>query len=385
MDAVIKNTHLAAILGILMLSFGCREPFSPELKDLDQSILVVEGFIEVGGGTTIIRLSMASPLYNDLPQFPVPMANITIFGESEGSWELSPDNFGGYHTDGFLPEDQNYTLGIDLSNGQRFVSDVIKPIVSPEFDVTFTKQDGNVQIYGNTSGNAEAEYFLWQYDETWVYRTPYTSFFTYNKGSREMDPIPMDQLTNLCYNFGQSRRIILEASSRFENNQIFQKELLTIDSLSEKLGIRYRIKARQYAIDREAYIFWEGIRRNSDDIGTIFSPLPSAVGSNIHSTEDPNMPVIGYISAGKSKEKVVYINTNEVTPWRTSIGDYFGCFIDTIAPPDYYEIFGQLGYVPLFEFCDDFPCGGFFASTAGCTDCTLRGGVIQKPEYWEDE
>lgn len=332
MAAGFKKAHLTVILGVLLFSFGCREPFSPEINDLDQGILVVEGFIEVGGGTTTIRLSMASPLYDDMPQFPVPMATITIYGENEGSWELTAGNFGEYHTADFLPENQEYTLAIDLSNGQRFVSDNIKPVISPDFDVTFTKEDGNVQVYGNTSGNDEAEYFLWQYDETWVYRTPYTSFFNYDKEAGEMVSIPMDQLTNICYNFDQSRRIILEASSRFENNQIFQKELLTIDSLSERLGIRYRIQARQYALDREAYIFWEGIRRNSDDIGTIFSPLPSAVGSNIRAAENPNTPVIGYISAGKSKEKVMYIDASEVAPWRTSIGDFFGCFLDTVAP-----------------------------------------------------
>ena len=385
MDAVIKKTHLPVILGILLLFFGCREPFSPDLKELNENILVVEGFIEVGGGTTSIKLSMASPLYTDFPDFPVPGANITIFGENGGSWELNTDNFGDYVTDAFLPEDEVYTLTIDLSNGQRYVSDKIKSIISPEFDITFTKQDGNVQVYSNTTGNDEAAFFLWQYEETWIYRTPHTSFFNYDKVTKEMVGIPMDQLTNRCYNFDQSRRVILEASSRFENNRIFQKELLTIDSLSEKLGIRYRIKARQYAIDREAYIFWEGIRRNSDDIGDIFSPLPSAVASNIHSTEDPDAPVIGYISAGKSNERILYINTNEVAPWRSSISEYFGCFIDLVVPQDYAEIFGLLNFIPLYEDCENFPCSGYFASTEGCTDCRFRGGVLQKPEYWKDE
>lgn len=173
-----------------------------------------------------------------------------------------------------MPEDEVYTLSINLSNGDSYVSDKIVPIATPDFEITFTKEDGDVQIYSNTIGNDEAEYFLWQYEEAWIYRTPHTSFFNYDKETGEMVDIPLDQLTNRCYNFDQSRRVILEVSSRFEDSRIFQKELLTIDSLSEKLGIRYRIKAKQYAINSEAYIFWEGIRRNSDDIGGIFSPYP---------------------------------------------------------------------------------------------------------------
>lgn len=385
MNTKINKTQFHLLLGILLLSFGCREPFSPELNELNENILVVEGFIEVGGGTTSIKLSYASSLYSDIPLFSVPGARLFLTTDSGESWELESDNFGSYITEEFLPEDEIYTLDISLSNGDSFVSDKIVPIVTPDFDITFTQEDGDVQIYSNTTGNDEAEYFLWQYEEAWIYRTPYTSFFNYDKETREMVEIPFDQLTNRCYNFDQSRRVILEVSSRFEDSRIFQKELLTIDSLSEKLGIRYRIKAKQYAINSEAYIFWEGIRRNSDDIGGIFSPLPSAVESNIHSVNNEKESVIGYISAGVSKEKILYINTSDVSPWRTSIQDYFGCIFDTVAPQDYQEVFGLMNFIPLYEYCDDLPCGGYFASTEGCTDCRLRGGVLEKPDYWEDE
>ncbi|MFO7826626.1 MAG: DUF4249 domain-containing protein [Cyclobacterium sp.] len=379
-----KTTYY--IIGVLLLTnLGCREPFFPEISDFEDNILVVEGYIEVGGGTTQINLSSTSSLYADGTASRFPSAEVVVLGEREGRWSLQSMGNGQFQLSENLPENQNYSLSIHLENGERYLSEMISPLISPEFDISYTKQEGDVQVYANTRGDEQSEFFLWVYEETWMYRTPQISYFNYDDASGNMVLIDQEDLTYRCWNFDQSRRVILEASSRFEDNRIFQKELLTIDSLSEKLGIRYRIHARQYVLDREAYVFWEGIRRNSDDIGSIFSPLPSAVSTNIYHVENPDIPVIGYISAGISREKELYINRDEVSPWRTVIGDYQGCLIDTVAIADYDQKFGQGEYVPLYEDCETFPCSGFFASTAGCTDCRIRGGTTIKPDYWIDE
>ncbi|WP_439481154.1 DUF4249 domain-containing protein [Cyclobacterium plantarum] len=385
MDVLLSKTSWY-IIGILLLcNVACREPFFPEISDLDQNILVVEGYIEVGGGTTQISLSNSISLYGADSDAPGPRGEIMIQGEREGRWLLQSMGDGYYQLTENLPENQNYTLSIELDNGNSYTTDPIKPMFSPEFDISFTHQEGDVQLYANTRGDDQNEFFLWVYEETWMYRTPYISYYTYDEVSGNMEFLDQEDLTYQCWSFDRSRRIILESSARYENNQIFQKELLTIDSLSEKLGIRYRISARQYVLDREAYVFWEGLRRNSDDIGSIFSPLPSAVNSNIYHTEDPDSPVIGYISAGISREKEMYISREDIGPWRTEIRDYQGCEIDTVAVADYDEKFGQRNYVPLYEDCETFPCSGYFASTAECTDCRLRGGTTTRPEYWRDE
>jgi hypothetical protein len=377
---------LMSILIFLVMIYGCREPYEPDIRNFDQEVLVVEGYIEVGGGKTSIKLSRTQPIYTDMPSFPVLMAEVVVFGGQEGSWQLNTEGNGVYSTEDNLPENQSYTLSISLGQTEWYMSEEITPILTPEFDVSFEKNDGDVKVYANTYGNEAAQYFMWQYDETWKYRTPYTSFFEYDEATRSMASLSQDELTYMCWNDDFSRRVILESSSRFENNQIFQKELTQIDSLSEKLGIRYRINVKQYAIDREAFIFWEGIRRNSDDIGDIFSPMPSLVSSNIYHTENPDQPVIGHISAGKSQSRTIYINKSEVDPWRVVIPHYFGCTIDTVATSDYYEYFVQMNYVPINEACDGFPCVGFLATTRGCVDCTLRGGgSLMQPEFWEDE
>lgn len=372
-----------AILG-LGFTYGCREPFEPDISAFDQNVLVVEGYLEVGGGISTLRLSRTRPIYERTTFPPVLNADVMIMGAREGTWKMEVNEDLYYYTDAHLPEDQSYVVSIHLGSGQWYLSENIQPLITPEFDITYERRDGNINIYASTHGDENANYFMWDYVETWIYRTPHISAYRYNGELRRMEPLSREEQTFQCWQENISSRVILESASKYQNNQIYQKDLLRIDSLSEKLGQRYHLKVKQRAIDQDAYNFWESVRRNSDDIGNIFSPLPSMISTNLYNAENPDEPVIGFISAGRSKESSMYIDRSEVHPWRSVIQEYSGCFVDTVAPHEYYEVFHVNNYVPLYEDCSVFPCSGFLASTKGCTDCTLRGGRTQRPDFWED-
>jgi hypothetical protein len=384
MDNMLKISFLFFALGGLLV-YGCREPYEPDLSDFDHSILVVEGYLEVGGGTSVIKLSRTHPLYQQTTFSPLINAQVNIMGNTEGVWAMGWHEDGYYYTEANLPENQSYVLGIYLGQGHQYLSQEIVPIETPDFDITYQKRDGNLKIYANTFGNESAPYFRWEYEETWMYRTPFASVSKYEPTTNQVLPRSPDEMAYQCWDGDFSRRIILESSSKYENNQIFQKELIHIDSLSEKPGIRYHVKVKQSAINLEAFTFWESIRRNSDDIGDIFSPMPSGISSNLYNADNPDEPVIGYISAGKSVEKSIYINRGDVN-WRTRVEEYRGCEMDTVDREEYIEFFLYGGWEPIIEYCEpSYPCGNYFAAPRRCTDCRLRGGTTDRPEFWEDQ
>jgi hypothetical protein len=319
---------------------------------------------------------------------PVYSAEVTIMGTVEGTWTLAMHEDGYYFLDAHLPENQSYVLSVHLGTGRWYLSEEIHPIETPDFDISYQKRDGDLKIYANTYGNENARYFMWEYEETWVYRTPYTTYLKYEAEIDQIIPKEPDEVIARCWSADHSTRIILESSSRYENNQIFQKELLQIDSLSEKLGVRYHIKVKQKAMDINAYTFWETIRRNSDDIGDIFSPMPSQTSSNIYNVEDPDEPVIGYISAGRAMEKSIYINGYEIN-WRSRISEYLRCDLDTVSRSDTMEFDAYIrfgGYEPVMDYCEGpAPCGVYLVAPRICTDCRLRGGSAERPEFWVDQ
>jgi hypothetical protein len=374
-------------LAVVVLAFllgGCRDPFEPEVTNEDIALLVVEGYIETNGDESIIYLSKTNPIRSDTSSLPEINASVTLVSASGGEWVFSEKDSGMYTYTGIFDTDTNYQLGIHLSNGKQYLSDPLKPIVTPEInELNFLRDEAGVEIFISTKGTDEAQYFLWDYEEHWIFRPGVISFLKF-EGGQVVRRGP-DERIDLCWNSNIFPKIILQNAARFEDNTIIQRELVRIPNESEKLTQRYSIKVRQRAIDQAAYDFWEILRKNSDDIGGIFSPLPSLIGGNIKSVSSEEKDAIGYVSMGQSASQRIYIDYDAVQPWRVFIPEYEFCFVlpDTIPPNEAVTAFNNIDRVPAREVFDGMFFLGYRASTKQCTDCTLRGTNIA-PDFWED-
>jgi hypothetical protein len=148
---------------------------------------------------------------------------------------------------------------------------------------------------------------------------------------------------------------------------------------------RYSIKVRQRAINQETYDFWEILRKNSDDIGGIFSPLPSLIRGNIKAVNSKGENVIGIVSMGKSTSKRIFIDVKDVDPWPYFIEEYEFCRLDqdTVLVANYESEFASGFRIPVIPVIVVTTTLGYRAALKQCTDCTLRGTNI-KPDFWED-
>jgi hypothetical protein len=380
---MIKELKYYILIFSVLLCFSCRDPFEPEVTNQDIALLVVEGYIETNGEESIIYLSKTNPIRNEEPAFSVTDASVFLKSSSGEGWFFNQSDPGVYSFTGVFDTDLTYQLDITLSDGRAYNSDPMTPVISPPIEeLGFLKDEAGVEIFISTKGNDEAQYFLWDYEEHWIFRPGVISFLKFENGAvTQRGP---DERIDLCWNTNLFPKIILQNAARFEDNTIIQRELVRILNESEKLSQRYSIKVRQRAIDQATYDFWEILRKNSDDIGGIFSPLPSLIRGNIKAVghgED----AIGYVSMGQSASRRIYINNADVYPWSVFIPEYEFCnvFQDTIPPNEARFAFNNIDRVPAREVYDGFGLIGYRASTKQCTDCTLRGTNVA-PEFWED-
>lgn len=378
--------NISFIIAVL-LAFGigsCRDPFEPEVTNADIALLVVEGYIETNGEESTIYLSRTNPIRSDSVALPVIDASVFLVSGTGEQWSFSETDSGTYSFTGFFNTDNTYQLGINLPNGKQYLSDPMKPIVTPEInELNFLSDEAGVEIFISTKGNDDAQFFLWDYEEHWIFRPGVISFLKFENG--EVSKRGPDERIDLCWNTNLFPKIILQNSARFADNTIIQRELVRIPKESEKLTQRYSIKVRQRAIDQATYDFWEILRKNSDDIGGIFSPLPSLIGGNIKAVNSGDEDAIGYVSMGQSASKRIYIDNADVAPWKVFIPEYEFCFVfgDTIPPNEAGTAFNNIDRVPAREIFDGLFFLGYQASTKKCTDCTLRGTNVA-PDFWED-
>lgn len=379
-----------SLIIVLLLFFtaliSCRDPFEPEISFQDSNLLVVEGYIETDSKESIIQLSRTNPINTQNPTRVETGAFITLLSETGESWDFFEKEQGRYSLTGSFNTDKSYRLQIILRDNKAYNSDPILPLESPQInEIGFNRNEDGVQVFVSTQGNENAVYFLWDYEETWVFRSLFPSSYIFNPQTKQIDLRRPDQNIHLCWNENKVNRIVLENSSRFSSYLVNERDLVFIPNFSEKLMQRYSINVRQRVISKEAFDFWEIMRKNTEDIGGIFSPLPSLIKGNIGPVDPKDPAAIGFVSMGKSSENRHYINVEELRPWPVFIAEYVSCqiFTDTIPPSDYEFEFAGPNRLPVFQVNNDLVILGFQAAETRCADCTLRGSKV-RPDFWED-
>ncbi|PZX50692.1 uncharacterized protein DUF4249 [Algoriphagus ratkowskyi] len=383
------NRLVPVILFCILFITGCREPFNPDIDPTDLSVLVVEGYLDTEGLPSILKLSYTRNIQTDgSNSLNYPGAAVSLRSESGAEYPLTSLGFGQFEFAYDIPEQENYRLHIFTNDGLSYTSELIKPIITPEIiDVGVVKNEKGAEIYLTTKGDENADDFLWTYEETYAFRPKISTPYKYDSASKDVIIRALDDRTNLCYRGDVSSALILETSSRFEGQFVFRQSITQILQDDERLSVRYSILISQKALDKKASEFWEILRKNTNDLGSIFSPLPSTIGGNIKNDQDPNVPVVGFVSLGTVQQKRLFVDAQEVIPWRAVEPDYFNCFVepDTIMKINYPLAFTTGTFVPVVAVIPEgaYDPIGFQGAVRRCTDCTLRG-VNVKPDFWED-
>ncbi|AWW29237.1 DUF4249 domain-containing protein [Echinicola strongylocentroti] len=370
---------------------GCREPYDPEINTEDIGILVVEGHIETNGIPTKVNLSTTGSLNDYLSPFlAVSHAQVSIESQSGDTYPLPHIEAGTYSATYSLSNDDQYRLNIEVPGQGVYQSEWLTPLISPAIEDVGIKRKGedrsDAEVYISTHGNEEVRFFTWEYEETWIFNP---ELITYLKFDQALDSVVYRDLSteriDRCWRTELSNTINVASSAEFQDEYIYEKVIQTVPFGSEKFTQQYSIIVHQRAITQEAFTFYETLDKNTNDMGDIFSPLPSNLNTNIHYQGTGNQKAIGMVTAGASTSKRIFLDRLDIGYWVVSNPFYAGCALtnDTISVAEAPARFSSAGLVPV-QVVEN-PLGGILGYRAGsrrCTDCTLRGTNLQ-PDYWE--
>jgi len=382
----IKNITIALLF---CLSFtACKEVYKPELHSPETGYLVVEGFINSGDDVTAITLSRTVKAEDVTSIVYEHGASVRVEGENNESFPLNESVNGVYSSAAplHLNADEKYRLHINTTAGQEYVSDYTSVKYTPAIDsVTWQRDNGGVRIYANTHDQQNnSRYYLWKYVETWEFHARYLTFLQY-----EIDPatsnaigvIPSnpspDTTIYKCWKTVNSSSIIIGSSEKLSENKIYLP-IKYIAPNTEELTVLYRMELKQYALSHSAYLFYQQIKKNTEELGTIFDPQPTELNSNIHCVTNPSEPVVGYMEVSQEQTKTLFIRNHEVEPWATPEACELVTVVndpDSIAPYRY-------GYMPVQAVSyRGLSIASFSVTTPSCTDCRLRGTNV-RPANW---
>jgi len=312
------NRYQTTLLICIILFFiSCLDEYNPPQIQNSERILVVEG--NIGDKETNIRLSRTNNLSSNTP-FPVYYARVILEKESDGTDKvLEMIGDGLYHAKEDLNIGERYRVLIQ-DGDYEYVSEYLELLETPQIDsVGWEDNVGLFQVHVSTHDkNNDTRYYLWRFKETWVYNVISNSDIYGGSGeNREYEP---------CWTTEASTSVQIGTTINLTKDIIFKQPIHVIEPTTNlKLSKRYSILVKQYALSKEAYGFWQLLKKNTEGLGTFFDPLPSQLPTNITCIEDSDRPVIGFLSASSEQQKRMFVNKRDLPYRGIPFATSFGC------------------------------------------------------------
>lgn len=373
---------------ILTLIAGCREKFYADLPSPATGYLIVEGIINLGNEVvTSINLSRTTPLDSREVQ-PEENATVLIEDKQNRQFQLNHIGNGRFESQPLdLPLNEQYRLHV-ISAGKEYFSAYSDAKTSPEIDSLYwvPKEDG-IEVQVNTHDvQNNSRYYYWNYTETWEYSVPFYALLKYIPATNEVDYRGAnDPQIYSCWSTLNSSRIVIGSTAKLSQDLVYAKPITFVSATNtNKLVTKYSIIVRQSVLSKDAYEYLDRIRKNTEQVGSIFDSQPSQLRGNIICRNDSSEIVVGFVTASSITEKRIFVKRADLPPFQ--IPTYYEvCLRDTVRyhpdslreafaggfnlPIDYWRT--ETGIIQAVVSAPDF-----------CVDCRERGGTGIRPAFW---
>jgi hypothetical protein len=368
-------------LALVITGFlSCREEYLPPVLTSGNNFLVVEGILNGGTDSTIIRLSRTRNLSDTTFDIPELDAGVLVEARTGGNYALSSIGNGLYGAILPIQNNETYRLRISTRSGGLYESEYIAVKNTPAIDSITWKQDVDLTIFLNTRDiQNRTRYYRWDYTETWEYRSYYDTNLGFDYFSNTIFFRDSTQQTHKCWSTARSNQVLLGTTDNLSQDIVKDYPITKILNGDFKVDTRYSILVKQYALSKQEFQYWQLLKKNAKELGSIFGTQPAELISNIKCISNPAEPVIGYIGASSVSEKRIFISNNQLQNWDSRGTQDILC-TPVVAPRDSISDYLQRdnSLSPAYFITG----GGLALAKRTCVDCRIRGGNTQKPSFW---
>jgi len=363
-------------------STSCKKPYTPPATQVNYQYLVVDGvIINSPDSPTVIRLSMTVPL-SDSTSLSVPEkgASVSIQGNSGENFPLSEQVPGSYVSSPLpLTVTHLYRLSIKRANGKLYQSDFVPVGQSPPIDsVTWAPVNGVTISVATHDPLNITQYYRWDFTETWQYRSTYARTIAESNGL--IYYVDSTNQTYNCWSGDHSTALILGSTVALDKNVISGQQVAVIPQNDEKISVRYTMLLKQYALTAGAFQYFQVLKTNTENLGSIFDAQPTQLVGNVHAVTNPKEVVIGYITASSVRQQRIFISNNQLPGWAPADNSASCALIAIDQNPVNYLLYtySDTSYTPYFFISPS----TIQLAKKHCVDCTTRGGTTSKPPFW---
>ena len=364
---------------------GCIEEYNADVPSEDSDLLVVEGSICSSQLNKFILSRTQTLNSSNLPRL-VTGATVIVRG-TDGS-EYQAQAADGYYSCqiGDLNPDVGYYLHIE-TDGEVYESDPQKPLRTEnisEVNVLQETPESNLDVLVTPDAPFDPNklnYYSWTYEETWEVHPDYTTqiYFDIKTSSPVFDPY---QFPSRGWKSITGTSILVGSSASYEGQHIRKAKLYDIDRADERMYYKYSGLIHQRAISKAEYEYELARRQASSEMGGLFTPLPSALPTNIHCLTS-HKSVIGFIGCSLNTSAYrFFLNGWDFVIRRPSQRDGRLWFEDTTIDDCMRMV--DIGMY-LCEWEDERMTGGPLKTAWAFKyqlDVRSQGAYVTEPDFW---
>lgn len=393
------------LLGVVILTGGCTEPFKIEGNDLE-SFLVINATITDKMKKQEISLSRTFGFErNDSIDFEVG-ASVKVIENDAVEYpfiEISPGQYLSIQEFGATAGSE-YQLSIQTQNGSFYSSSKViapKPTSIDQVSATRMINENGTEGVGvfldAFDPNGTSLYYRYEFEETFRYRAPFWIGTDITAVIEDDDSVTLELIDRpineqVCYGTRFSKEINVLNTTALTEDRVQDLLINFIPANDIKIGDRYSILVKQYVQTREANVFYKVL---SDFSGSesVFSQIqPGSIIGNISSQNTPDENVIGYFDVSSIAEQRIFFDRDEFVgdlPVFNPSCDNIPIQQEAIEPKEIYlRRLAALVISDLYRLKEppngfDPECPTLVFARRICGDCTAVG-KSNIPDFWID-
>ncbi|MDO4955923.1 MAG: DUF4249 family protein [Bacteroidales bacterium] len=392
MKHFIKRFYLYCLM--LMTMSSCIDEYKLPSSDTEAMVVIFGQIVEESECIFTLR-STATPTGQLEIYSYIRNAKIQVRGTDGQVFEgkLKNEEKAQYEVSvGKLDPAQKYYVHVSTPYGD-FESEPMQPLDAPGIVDLYYEQprdDKKVDIMVSTQDPQGLCYLLWQVDEYWEIRTPYSSRWTYQVEPGE-DPyddkakghyvlLTSDQYTNHGWRH-ETNLTDFATNEDYANGAITKRCICQRDHLDHRFQNRCLVRVKQMAISKEEYEYRNLMLNQTSNVGDLFSQMPTELPTNIISLGQTKG--IGYIGVrGRTSTMEMYINGSDV--------DYKSTDHPSTLPSDkVYASPNRMMLEGYSIFSHNPDTGETIWTFAWCVDYhdNYWNGTdaMERPDFWKDK
>jgi hypothetical protein len=299
------------IILLFLIGGACIDPIDLAVSSKANKV-VVDGTITTEEGVYTIKLSRSLPFNNNNvpPVYLVPETGATVRVEdgNGNSYDFPEVQPGVYQSLGDFTgiPGESYVLKFTIAEGKTYQSKPeVMPDIIPVHDIEYAYESYE-RVVENSEGQpvvvTEYGFTLTVVvddpdDERNYYRWKSNGTFEFFSNTDNPD------IQKCWANIAQLESGVVATDDRFTDGNEFKTDIGIIPYDRET---KFMARVTQMILTASSYAFWEQVKKQQSNTGSIFDPTPSMIRGNIFNVDNEDESVLGYFqTAAVTKDSVL--------------------------------------------------------------------------------